>query len=291
LGSLLGVGIALIRKSLRGAVEDPDILEKRLGLPVFATIPYSRKQRKLEHAQRLINDSQHGSLKQSVLAVADTDDLAVESLRSLRTSLYFAKLNAKNNMLLITSPGPGAGKTFVCMNLATVLASAGKRVLVIDADLRKGRLHQLLGIQARPGLSDLITSDTDFNEVIHKTDINNIFVLTAGAISSKPSELLMQEKFENVLGTIAENFDHVIIDSPPVLAVTDAAIIGCYAAATLLIVRDAQSPLREIEQSVKRLKQAGVNLRGVVYNGMKTSSSRYGYGKYYGYAYTDKGKG
>jgi len=291
LGGLLGVGVALINKSLRGAVEDPDIIEKRLGLPVFATIPYSRKQRKLNHIQRLVKGSQHGSLKQALLAAADTDDLAVESLRSLRTSLYFAKLNAKNNMLLVTSPGPGAGKTFVSMNLATVLASAGKRVLVIDADLRKGRLHKLLGIQAKPGLSDLIIGDKDFNEVIHKTDINNLFVLTAGAISQKSSELLMQEKFENVLEKISGHFEHIIIDSPPVLAVTDAAIIGCYTAATLLVVRDAQSPLREIEQSVKRLEHAGVNLRGVVYNGMKTSRSRYGYGKYYGYAYSSSEKG
>lgn len=171
------------------------------------------------------------------------------------------------------------------------LANAGKRVLVIDADLRKGRVHQLLGVEAKPGLSDLITGNTDFNEVVHKTDISNLFVLTAGVISQKPSELLMQEKFENILGAVAKSFDHIIIDSPPVLAVTDSAIIGCYAAVTLLVVRDSQSPLREIEQSVKRLKQAGVNLRGVIYNGMKTSSSRYGYGKYYGYAYNDKNKG
>jgi len=290
LGGLLGVGIALIRKSLLGAVEDPEIIEKKLGLPVFATIPHSSKQRKLNHFLRHLKDNnkdhKHRSLKQALLAVADSDDLAIESLRSLRTSLYFSKLNEKNNILLVTSPGPGAGKSFLCMNLAAVMADAGKRILVIDADLRKGRIHQLLGMQRSQGLSDIIAGEINFTDVIHKTDINNLFVLTVGTITLNPSELLMQQKFKYILEKISENFEYIIIDSPPVLAVTDATIIGSYAGATLLVVRDGQSPLREIEQSIKRLRQTNVNLRGVVYNGMKNTSSRYGYGKYYGYSYS-----
>jgi len=293
LGGLLGVGLAFINKSLRGAVEDPEIIEKKLGLPVYATIPYSRKQHKLSHKRRHLKGSQQRGLKQSILAAMDTEDLAVESLRSLRTSLYFAKLNSKNNMLLVTSPGPDAGKSFLCMNLAAVLADAGKRVLVIDADLRKGRIHQLLGAQRRLGLSDLIAGDTNLNEIIIKTDINNLFVLTAGTIAPNPSELLMQKSFQNVLEKISENFEHIIIDSPPVLAVTDAAIIGRNTGVALLLVRDGQSSLREIEQSIKRLKQAGVYLSGAVFNGLKKARSRYGYGKYYGYSYSysDKDKG
>jgi len=287
LGGLLGVGLALIRKSLRGAIEDPDIIEKKLGLPVYATIPYSRKQRKLNGYHRHAKGGQHRGLKQVLLAAVDTDDHAVESLRSLRTSLYFAKLNAKNNMLMVTSSSPDAGKSFLSMNLATVLADTGKRVLVIDADLRKGRIHHLLGVQRRMGLSDLIAGgDMDFSKIIHKTDINNLYVLTVGTIAPNPSELLLQKSFESVMEKLSESFDHVIIDSPPVLAVTDAVIIGSMAGATLLVVRDGQSPIREIEQSMYRLKQAGVNLCGAVFNGMKEANSRYGYGKYYGYSYS-----
>jgi len=293
LGGLLGVGLAFFSKSLRGAVEDPDVIEKKLGIAVLATVPYSLKQHKLKHIRKHAKGGQQRSLKQVLLAAADTDDLAVESLRSLRTSLYFAKLNAKNNMLLVTSPGPGAGKSFLCMNLAAVLADAGKRVLLIDADLRKGRIHQLLGIQRRLGLSDLIAGDTNYKDIILKTDINNLFVLTAGTVAPNPSELLMQESFENVLEKISTNFEHIIIDSPPVLAVTDAAIIGRHVGITLLVVRDGQSPLREIEQSVKRFNQSGVNLSGAIFNGIKPASSRYGHGRYYGYAYaySDKKKG
>jgi len=288
LGGLLGVGFAFIRKSLNGTVDDPEIIEKKLGLPVYATIPYSRKQHKINRSLRHSKNSQYKNFKQGVLAAADSEDLAVESLRSLRTSLYLTKLTAKNNILLVTSPGPNAGKSFLCMNLATVLADSGKRVLVIDADLRKGRIHQQYGIHRSPGLSDLVAGDKNFSEALQTTDINNLFVITIGTALTNPSELLMQGNFKSVLEKLSEKFDHIIIDSPPVLAVTDAAIIGQYSAVTLLVVRDAQSPLREIEQSIKRLKQAGINLSGVVYNGIKISASRYGYGKYYGYAYSDK---
>lgn len=289
LGGLLGVGAALINKSLKGAVDDPEIIERKLNIPVYATIPYSKKQRKLSQSLQHSKDISRRSLKERILAAVDSEDLAVESLRSLRTSLYFSNINAKNNVLLLTSPGPDAGKSFLCINLATVLSDAGKRVLLIDGDLRKGRVHELLGMQRSLGLSDLIAEDLDLKEVIHKTDINDLFVLTVGTLAPNPSELLMQERFKNLLDKLSEMFDHILIDSPPVLAVTDATIIGRHADSTLLVVRDAHSPLREIEQSVKRLQQSSVNLRGVVYNGIKAVSSRYGYGKHYGYSYTDKG--
>ncbi|MFK5949804.1 MAG: polysaccharide biosynthesis tyrosine autokinase [Methylococcales bacterium] len=290
LGGLLGIGAAIIGKSLRGAVDDPEIIEKKLNIPVYATIPYSKKQRKLNHSLGHSKDSFRRSLKQRILAIVDTEDLAVESLRSLRASLYFENPKTKNNMLLFTSPGPDAGKSFICINLATILADAGKRVLLIDGDLRKGRVHELLGMQRSLGLSDLIADDLNLKEVVRKTDINNLFILTAGTLMPNPSELLMKESFKKILDKLAEMFDQILIDSPPILAVTDSAIIGRNVNNTLLVVRDARSPLREIEQSVKRLQQASANLRGVVYNGIKAVSCRYGYGKHYGYSYTDKKK-
>jgi len=289
LGTLLGVALALIRKSLNAAVQDPEIIERKLGLPVYATIPYSRQQKELK------GNSEQLAERPAVLAVTSPQDWAIESIRSLRTSLYFSQLNFKNNVLSMTSPSPDEGKSFVCLNLAAVLAGADKRVLVIDADLRKGRLHECFGMSDEiDGLSDVIAnveaSDTEFSQVIRKTGINNLDLIPAGTKPSNPSELLLHSKFALALEIFAGDYDHVIIDSPPILAATDAAIIGNLAGATLLVVKDAQNPLREIATSVKQLKQAGVNLRGVVYNGVKISNSRYGQGKYYAYYYSNKKK-
>ena len=287
LGVVLGIGISLIRKNMHGAIDDPDIIENKLGLPVYASIPYSRKQKKLDYSiqHTKTKNNLQKSLKMRILASVDTDDLAIESLRSLRTSIYLTNQDTKNNMLLMSSPAPEAGKSFLCINLAAILADTGKRTLLIDADLRKGRIHEILGIQRSMGLTDLIAGDLDFKETIHKTDINNLFVLTVGSKVINPSELLMQNKFENILEKLSPNFDQIIIDSAPVLAVTDATIIGRLAGLTLLVVKDSQCSLREIEEAVKHLKHANVNLRGVVYNGMKLSNSRYG--KFYKYSYSD----
>jgi len=284
LGVLLGVVAALIRKSLRGVVRDPDLIESKLNLPILAVVPYSVAQRKLNKKLR------SGVNEPAILAVADSEDRAIEGLRSLRTSLFFSKFKAKNNIILLTSPGPGAGKSFVSINMGAVLADVDKRVLIIDADLRKGRIHQFLGIKRRPGLSDLLVDDVEINKVVCKTEVNNLYAITTGTIKQNPSELLLRPNFLKVLEYCAANFDQVIIDSPPVLAVTDAAIIARLAGSTLIVVRDGQNPLREIEQSVKSLDQVGINLRGAVFNGMDETSNRYGYGRYYGYAYsyTDK---
>ena len=225
----------------------------------------------------------------NILAVYDSADPAIESLRSLRTSLYFAQLNAKNNVISVTSSGPHVGKTFICVNLGTVLANAGKRVLIIDADLRKGRLHEHFGIERKIGLSDVIANhaayDEQFKLATKGTPIDNLYVIPAGTIPPNPSELLMHEKFALAIELVSSDFDQVIVDTPPVLAVTDAAIIGHLAGTTLLVVKDNVSPLRELEQCVKQLENAGVNLRGVVYNGINIVSSHYGYRKYYRYGY------
>jgi len=282
LGVLIGVGAAFLRKSLRGAVEDPNVLEKKIGLPVYATVPYSHKQKKI------YKESRRDIKKNAVLAVAFPEDLAIESLRSLRTSLHFTQLNARNNIILVTSSRPDSGKSFISVNLCAVLADIDKRVLIVDADFRKGQLHNYFNIQREPGMSDAISSEIELDKCIHNTAINNLSIVPGGMVPLNPSELLMNDKVTKVLNIFSEKFDYVIIDSPPVLAVTDAAIIGSMAGTTILVVRDGQSPLREIEQSIKQLKQAGANLCGAVFNGMKAVSSRYGYGKYYGYSYSDK---
>ncbi|MDD5525422.1 MAG: polysaccharide biosynthesis tyrosine autokinase, partial [Smithella sp.] len=281
LGLILGVAFTFIRRALNRGVEDPDLIEKELHIPVYASIPHSMEQEKL--SKKLKSNYGRKNNEPFILAVQNKDDLAIESLRSLRTTLHFAFLEAQNNIIMITGPSPGVGKTFVSINLAAVLADAGKKILLIDGDMRKGFINKVLGVDRGNGLSELI-SNTGSNgasmrdKAIHRIPIANLDFIPTGSIPPNPSELLLHERFGQLLASISKNYDHVIIDSPPILAVTDAAIIGRLASATLMVVKAGQHPMRELEQSVKRLSQAGVHLKGVVFNDLPELSSRYGYG-------------
>lgn len=282
LGLILGIALAFIRKSLHRGVADPDLIEKQLNIPVYATIPHSAQQLKINAKFR--KNRQSNEL--AILALQNNEDLAIESLRSLRTTLHFAFLEAQNNIIMITGPSPGVGKSFVSINLATVLADAGKKILLIDGDLRKGLIHQSLGVSREQGLSEFISNTISLDAAIHKIPIANFDFIATGAIPPNPSELLLHERFGIFLENISKHYDHIIIDSPPILAVTDAAIIGRMASATLMVIRAGQHPMRELEQSTKRLLQAGVDIKGIVFNDVPESSSRYGYGKYiYQYSY------
>jgi tyrosine-protein kinase Etk/Wzc len=280
LGLVLGVILAFIRKALNRGVEDPDVIENRLNIPVYATVPHSDEQEKIN---ALIKKNKRQSNAASVLALAQKDDRAIESLRSLRTTLHFAFLDAKNNIIMITGPSPGVGKTFIAVNLATVLADSGKKILLIDGDMRKGFINKTLGVERKNGLSELITNTITVAEAIHKIPLANIDFISTGAIPPNPSELLLHERFGILLESISKNYDHVIIDSPPILAVTDSTIIGRMVSATLMVVKAGEHPIRELEQSVKRLSQADVIIKGIVFNDLLESSSRYGYGYGYGY--------
>lgn len=286
LGLILGVALAFIRKSLNRGVEDPDLIEKHLNIPVYATIPHSAQQEKINIKLKKNHKRQENEL--SILALENKDDLAIESLRSLRTTLHFAFLEAQNNIIMITGPSPGVGKSFVSINLATVLADAGKKILLIDGDLRKGFINKTMGVSRKQGLSEFISNTITLDVAIHKIPMTNFDFIATGSIPPNPSELLLHERFGIFLENISKHYDHVIIDSPPILAVTDAAIIGRMASATLMVIRAGQHPMRELEQSTKRLLQAGVDIKGIVFNDVPESSSSYGYGygKYvYQYSY------
>jgi tyrosine-protein kinase Etk/Wzc len=288
LGLMLGIAWVFIRKALHTGIEDPDQIEKKLNIPVYATIPHSNEQAKL--SAKLSKGIQPNVDLPFILALTHKEDLAIESLRSLRTTLHFAFLEAHNNIIMITGPSPGIGKTFVAINLAVVLANAGKKILLIDADLRKGLTHQSLGLDREDGLSDLISNRISLKIAVRHIAAANIDFISTGSIPPNPSELLLHEHFELLLENLAKQYDHIIIDSPPILAVTDAGIIGRIASATLMVVKAGQHPLRELEQCTKRLAQSGVTLKGIVFNDLPENSSRYGtsygYGKYvYRYNY------
>jgi tyrosine-protein kinase Etk/Wzc len=224
--------------------------------------------------------------RRAILAVDAPEDAAIESLRNLRTALHFGMMDVKNNCIMIAGPSPTVGKSFVSVNLAAVLTSNDKKVLLIDADMRRGHLHQYLGLKREKGLSEFISGDIPIGDALHQTTIRNLTLIPTGTMPPNPAELLLHQRFANCLSVLAPRYDHIIIDSPPILAVTDATIIGQMAGGTLMILKAGEHPMREIEQAVKRLKQAGVNVRGLLFNDVNVQSQRYGAGKYsYQYSY------
>ena len=283
LGALLAIGWVLFRKALNRGVENPDDIEK-LGLPVYASIPFSSLQ-KVEDEKSI---GGRGTRATPLLASSHPTDLAIEGLRSLRTSLHFAMLEANNNRLMISGPSPKVGKSFVSANLAAVIAQSGKRVLLVDVDMRKGYIHKMFGIPVENGLSDYLAKRCELKTAIHKTEIENLDVMGRGQIPPNPSELLMHKNFSEFLEQISSLYDQVILDTPPFLAVTDAAIVGRQSGTNLIVTRFELNPAREVELTMRRFAQNGIELKGAIFNGVeKRASAKYGYGAYgyYNYEY------
>lgn len=283
LGGMLGVAIVLVRHALNRGVENPDVIEQ-LGLPVYAAVPYSKEQLALEKPLKGKQWETHPA--SHLLGVNNPADLSIESLRSLRTSLHFAKLEAKNNIMMITGPSPGIGKSFVSANLAVIMAQAGQKVLLIDADMRKGYVNRMFRKPTQNGLSELLAARITSNEAIHETEVPNLHLISRGQVPPNPSELLMHANFSSLLDSVKDQYDLVIIDTPPILAVTDAAIVGRQVGMNLLVARFGVNSSKEIELSKRRFEQNDIQLKGAIFNAVVKKASAYGNYGYYNYAYT-----
>lgn len=278
MGGVLAIALVLLKSILNKSIESIEDVEK-IGLPVYASIPFSR----FQHRNEVFWKKTERSLNRAIfelLASAKPGDIAVEAFKSLRTGLHFGMLDAKNNILMITSASPDAGKTFISANLAAVLASLDKKILLIDADMRRGNIHELLGIEKGVGLSDVLIEKSDIKTAIRKTNIEKLDFISSGSPPPNPSELLMSFRLEDFLMTVKEEYDLIVVDTPPVLAVTDASILGRYAGTNMMVIKDGFNTPKEIELSLKRLKQNSVEVKGAILNFVskkKVSSESYAY--------------
>ncbi|OTG58328.1 tyrosine protein kinase [Acinetobacter sp. ANC 3903] len=277
LGGFLGTLLALLRNMMRSGIKDADQIENELDLPVYATVPRSPIQ---ESRIKLLKKKKHIP----ILAVKNSDDIAIESLRSMRTAIHFALSKAKNNIIMISGPAPEVGKSFISTNLATILAQSNKRVLIIDGDMRRGYLHKYFNHDNQSGLAEYLNSQQTLESIVKSTDVTHLDVITRGKSPVNPSELLSSAKFSELLEQISPRYDHVIIDTPPVLAVTDGIIISQYAGVNLVIARYAKSQMKELELTVNRFEQVNVKVNGFILNDIQRGPGAYGYG--YGYNYT-----
>ncbi|EMP4174371.1 polysaccharide biosynthesis tyrosine autokinase [Klebsiella pneumoniae] len=287
-GLIVSVAIIALRVFLRRGIESPEQLEV-LGINVYASIPVPETFAK--NITKGLKSNKKKSLEyDEFLAIQNPADLAIEAIRGLRTSLHFAMMEARNNILMISGASPNAGKTFVSSNLAAIISQTGKKVLFLDADLRKGYTHKLFNVSNENGLSDYLAGKVDIKNCVKQIKTAGFDFISRGMVPPNPAELLMHSRFQNLLSWASDNYDLVIVDTPPILAVTDAAIIGNYAGTTLLVARFEQNTVKEIEVSAKRFEQSGVMIKGCILNGVvKKASSYYGYGySHYGYSYSNK---
>jgi len=196
-------------------------------------------------------------------------------------------LEAKNNIVSIMGVAPGVGKSFVSANFAYLLANAGKKILLIDGDIRKGHLKDYFKVGACLGLSELVLGSCTFEQAVIQSQYDNLDFLATGAYPPNPSELLMTERFKQVLETAAKRYDLVIIDTAPILAVTDAALIGQHAGTNFMVLASNAHEVSEIELALKRVSANGVKINGVVFNFNRKEKNlhSYGYGYRYNYQY------
>ena len=285
IGGMLSVTFLIVKAAFNRGIESPEQIEE-IGFSVYATVPKSVQQghinNRLAHKNKCTQKSQ---ILKNLLAEANPADLSIEALRSLRTSLHFAMMEAKNNIVMITGPSPGVGKSFIAANLAAVLGKVDQKVLIIDADMRKGRLERPLCQSHKNGLSDLLVGDISLEEAVKELGIENVDFISRGKTPPNPSELLMHLRFTELLEWASNNYDIVIVDTPPVLAVTDSSIVGKQCGTTLLLALFGKTAVKEVEIAARRLSQSGVDVKGVILNAVeKTASSAYSYG-YYNYSY------
>jgi tyrosine-protein kinase Etk/Wzc len=278
LGLFLGIVAAFIRNSfVEQRLRDPHEVEAETGLPVFSSIPLSPSQSAI--AKRRLS----GATGVRLLAIENPDDPAVESLRSLRTAMQFAMLESPNNRVLISGPTPGVGKSFVTANFAALMAAAGKRTLLIDADLRRGHTHQYFGLQRHGGLSELIAGSLTVQQTVHRQVVPNLDFLATGQLPPNPAELLVSDSFKTTLERLSEQYDLVVIDTPPVLVAADTSTVAAHAGTVLLVARADQSTMGELRESTRRLAMGGKAATGVLLNAMdlgRRSFSPYKYGRY-----------
>lgn len=291
-GLMLAVGWVLVRAALKRGVTATEQLEA-CGMTVLATLPRSEWLWKQTHLRRMnpfASYWQHKTANVPFLPVDRPADMFVEAVRGLRTSLHFTMMDAANRMVMISSPTPDCGKTLVSTSLAVVAAQAGLRVLFIDADMRMGYVHNVFKLNNHRGLSNVLQGDGQWQDTVQRFEKGGIDVITCGPQPAHPSELLMGERFQSIMASMNERYDIVIIDTPPVLAVTDASLVARMAATTLLVARFDKTSVKEIVNGSKRLQQMGGKVSGTILNDIVKSAALYytsGYSQY-SYGYTPK---
>jgi capsular exopolysaccharide synthesis family protein len=286
IGLLLGVGLAVGLDKLDKSVRSAEEIAERMDVPVLGTIPVIRMAKR--------ENPEPTDAMSRLVSHIDPRSPVAEAYRSLRTNLAFARAAQRLHTIVLTSPGPADGKSTTTANLAITFAQQGQRTLVVDADLRRSVLDKTFGVARAPGLTDVIVGTTSLAEAVKASHIPNLSVLPSGQHPPNPSELLGSTAMQGVLAEVKEMFDVVLFDSPPLLAVTDAAILSTMVDGTLVVVRMGATAREAVRRAVNQLRAVRGRLLGAVLNDVDfrkgSAYSEYGY-YYYSYYGHENGNG
>lgn len=273
LGLCAGFLVVFVRQAFDGGIRDAGEVEQQAGMTVYSTIPFSARRARAQLAGEAPAGPQAGQWPH---------DLATESLRTLHTTLQFALTGCSNHVVVISSPAPGAGKSFLCANFAAI-AAAQCRVVLIDADLRRGGLHHRFGQQRSPGLTDVLMG-LPLDRVLRRQVVAGLDFIPIGTDVPHSADILQSPGMDHLLDKLRSRYDVVLIDTPPVLAVADAAILAGKAGAVFLVARAESTTLSELQASERAIRQAGAEVKGVLFNGFKFERrwhrSHHHYGRY-----------
>jgi non-specific protein-tyrosine kinase len=268
LGLFIAAGVAFALEALDDTLSPDDVVTE-LGLPVLGVVAHHPK----EGGQLIVAFQPRSPVS--------------EAFRSLRTNLQFASVNHPLRSLMVTSPSPQDGKSTVAANLGVVMAQGGRKVVLVEADLRRPQVHKKLGIPNRLGISSIIVQPkVVLDGTIQETSIQNLSALTSGDLPPNPAELIGSEKMNDILHLVGGLYDMVIIDTPPVMAVTDASALATKVDGVLVVIKPGATKLAACKQTIEQLKHVGANILGVVLNDVEVNRSRYKYGHYKGYYYS-----
>lgn len=269
LGFLLGTFIVIIKEALGGGVRDASMVERETGFSVYAKIP---------------KGNPNGTKGTRPLAIVEPDDVAVEAIRSLRSSLEFSMEEGSRPIIGISGLIPGVGKSFVSVNLAALCASAGKKVLLIDGDLRKGRLHKEFGLKRGDGLSQVLLRTAEEKDVVFETEVENLYVMPCGIVPANPAELLSSKHYGELIASLEKQFDLIIIDTPPIMLVTDASLACRPASQIVMVIEYNKHSLEAIQEGMKLLLKGNANAHASFvinkYEHRHSDGYGYKYGKY-----------
>ncbi len=283
LGLVLGFGLAFVRESRDDTVKSVADIEQPTGLNVLGLVPAFRAAR-MSGSLPINGNGRGRGLKRHLLIRHEPDSQASEAYRAIRTNLCYLGRHGPPRSLVITSPGPGEGKSATASNLAVAFARQGTRVLLVDCDLRRPVLHDVFELVLEPGLTDVLRGEVRLEDVLLPSEVENLTLIPGGAYSDSPAELLSSFKMEDVLATLTHDFECVILDCPPILPVTDAAVVAAKSEGTLLVVRADTTHLGALERANGQLENVRARVLGVVINMVNRTSGAYGdygYSRYY----------